>query len=252
MQLDPEEEGNNLHFAAERKYLEERHVYIHLLVGTQFGQHWDDIKEENRVCCICSKALIHKKQNIFQLWMRVMGGLNGTKWEYAITLVPVCQQCKPSRIRRFSLLVIEDEKHFEIVYTFIHNHAFKNRQIEMENFLAGDRNSRDAVFSALVDNYLYRFTLIDSNVAAMCVALFNSQTCFYCKKESKEVCEHCKSLYFCKSCKANKHHFEVCQALQRNRLLHCDTHIDPIYFIDRTIEGRCLRFSPVQVETILL
>lgn len=252
MQLNSKDAEQNVHFCAERTYLEGRKVYIHLLVGTQFGQHYNSIDECKRICCICSKKLMLQKNCVYQLWMRVMGGLNDDdKWEYAIALVPCCQQCKPSRIRKYSLLMIHPKKDFESIYTYIDEHAFQSRLVEVEGFLAGDRNSKDDVFSALVDSYLYRFALIDSQIPNFCTMLFGKNVCFYCKKDYNiQVCKECNSLYFCKFCqaKAKKHHIEVCQALKRGRLFHADTQVDPIYFIERTKEGFCCKFEPTKVE----
>lgn len=245
MELTPEMEGSNWHLQEERQAMSEHHqVYIHLLLSTQFGIHKNEASSTQ--CALCGKYLI---KSIHHIWMRVLGGIRADtgKWEYMLVFKPGCHQCKPSHIRKFALLVLKAAQ-LETLNDFIHEHAFQNRSVEVENFLAGERNSHTVVFSALVANYLYRFMLINAQIPALCVSLF-SKNCFYCHGEKANFCLQCKSLYFCNHCrcKADKHHTNTCLALKSGQVIH-DDHV---YFIERTIQGRCLRFKPSEVETFL-
>lgn len=244
MELTPEMEGDNPHFTAERTYMGENHkVYVHLLIATQFGIHYNEMNESMRQCVVCNNALSVKKTSgpVFQLWARVMGGIYNDKWEYVIVFMPGCHACKSSRVRRYSLLVVNN---FEAICKFIDEHAFQNRHVEVDNFLAGD-----SVFAALVDSYLFRFTLINSQLVPLYTMLFGN-VCFRCKNnEPLKVCEQCKCIRYCIECKdcVEKHHANLCHALQRKRLFHTDTEIDSVYYVERNAQGRHLLFKPKHV-----
>lgn len=234
----------------EQECMGERKVYIHLLVPTQFGIHKNEISYEGKHCCICNGPLHPGRGSVFQIVLRVIGGTgDGESWEYATALDIVCKSCRSYNLRRYSLLMLRVSD-FDAIYRFIDQYAFSDRTIEVENFLAGPTTSHSAVFNALVDSYLYRLNLLDAETAILCRTL-RGANCFFCQTSEQPLvqCLQCKCVSVCNSSKCSylikTHHISLCKELQRGRLFHADvTQGDCVWYIERTLEGRCLVYSP--------
>ena len=257
MQLTPEMEGENVHFWVERKHMGARHVYVHLIVATQFGMHKNELDKTSidwRTCSICSQQT-HLKKKIPSLCLRIMGGTmdQGGEWQYTLVFAVCCGTCKPSCIKKFSTILLRATD-LEKVEHFIDTHAFQGRCVQVENFLFGDRNDRGAVFNALIDNYLWRLNIINANVPLLCRLLFDTNVCFFCKTTNDIIkCTRCKCISYCKakSCmhKYKTHHADLCLALSQGRLFHVDTVAsDKVYYVERSMEGRCLHYKPETLE----
>lgn len=237
MELTPEMEAGKVHLEEERRWMGERRVFVHLLVPTQLGMHSLELKKENmwrEECSLCAHEMEARQQS-HQLWCRIMGGTaDPATWEYAISFEPVCQRCRSSNIPRYGLLVLRRE-HLAPLADFVDEHAFRGRRVDVENFLDTDS------LNALVDNYLWRLTLINSLVPQCCAHLFGKRACFYCGDEGS-VCRECKGLVYCERCAAQ--HPPVCGALKNGRLFQTDPASDCILLVERTIEGRAVRYRP--------
>lgn len=256
MQLTPEMEGENIHFKVEREKMGTRHVYVHLIIFTQFGMHKEELRRASiswDTCCVCSRPTRLKKK-IPSLCLRVMGGTaeNSRDWEYTLVFAVCCGACKPKYIRNFSTILLRKDD-IARVDQFIDEHAFQGRCVQVENFLYGSREDHGSVFHALIDNYLWRLNVINSKVPAMCRLLFEVNECFFCKgTRDIQKCDKCKCISYCNmpAClhKLKWHHLEICLALSRGRLFHVDTMMDTIFYVERSVEGRCLQYKPETLE----
>lgn len=242
--------GDNLHFQAEREQMgTTRHVYVHLIVFTQFGMHKSELERASlayRVCAVCGGETRLKKK-IPSLCLRVMGGTNPKgKWEYTLLFAVVCGTCKPATIKRYSLVLLKAADLARIEH-FIDEQAFQGRCVEVENFLCAN------VYNALIDNYLWRLNVINSQVPALCRLLWDMRTCFFCHGEAVQKCEQCKCIAYCHETqctyKHKMHHGEMCRALRCGRLFHIDPVAgDKVYHVERGAAGRCLRYKPETLE----
>ena len=242
MQLTRDMAGDNPHFKAERAYMGERRVYVHLLVFTQFGMHRNEI-QVMQPCALCQSDI---RSKCVSLCVRIMGGTSHSgAWEYAMTFAHVCGTCKPSCIRKYAMILLKNAD-VEHITQFVDAQAFGGRCVEVDNFLCGTDDV--AVYNALIDNYLYRLNLINAQVPLVCRLIWDARACFFCKEHTDtQRCVQCKCVSYCNGCvqRYEKHHANVCNALSSGRLFHVDAWLgDKVYHVERGVAGRCLRYKP--------
>lgn len=251
MQLELEDVQDNPHLLAERDMLPRARIYVHVLFPTQFGLHQDSIHKGLACsqCVVCRAELTSmRKRKLFQVWIRIAGGedVETDAWCYTMRLTCVCKDCS-TVCGKYPLLVLSGEQ-IEQLQLFVRDVAFKEKSVHLDNFLLGTR-TQDDIYCALVDNYLWRFTYVNSDAADMCWFLFG-RTCFFCKVLESEPCPKCKCIRTCRACQyklKRQHQPTVCDALRRGRIFHTDPLYDYIFHVERSREGRLLRYNPVQV-----
>lgn len=234
----------NKHFAIERAIECIKQVYIHLIIPTQFGIHADD------ECGICSNQYTTKKKKIQQVFVRVIAGTETTEldapWIYSLHFGTYCNQCKP--LKQKNVFVVIDSSHFPQMVQLIDECAFQNHIVSPKNFL--DETGANG-FEALVESYLWRFTLLNSYIGRFCALLQRTaNACHYCHEEKHSVqpCSDCHQFKFCAAldCKRKRDKYHCsrgpCQALKQQRLFHADSG-DCIYFIERNARGACLKYK---------